>query len=87
MAGTRRELNDVGAELREAGMQLAYHNHDFEMERVDGELIIGHILNTAEPENLMWQADVAWIDRGGQDPAGLLSDHAGRVISVHAKDN
>ena len=81
------ELSDIGAQLKESGMQLAYHNHDFEMEEVDGELIIDHVLNAADPENLMWQADVAWIDRGGQDPAQLLSDHAGRVISIHAKDN
>ncbi|CAN5892735.1 sugar phosphate isomerase/epimerase [soil metagenome] len=81
------ELDGIGAQLKQAGMQLAYHNHDFEMEEVEGELIIDHILNAADPENLMWQADVAWIDRGGQDPAQLLSDHAGRVISIHAKDN
>ena len=81
------ELGDIGAQLKEAGMQLAYHNHDFEMEEVDGKLIIDHLLNAADPENLMWQADVAWIDRGGQDPAQLLRDHAGRVISIHAKDN
>lgn len=81
------ELNDIGAQLRESGIQLAYHNHDFEMEEIDGELIIDHILNAADPENLMWQADVAWVDRGGQDPAQLLSDHAGRVITIHAKDN
>jgi len=81
------ELDGIGAQLKEAGMQLAYHNHDFEMEEIDGELIIDHILNAADPENLMWQADVAWIDRGGQDPAQLLRDHAGRVITIHAKDN
>lgn len=81
------ELDGIGAQLKETGMQLAYHNHDFEMEEIDGELIIDHILNAADPENLMWQADVAWIDRGGQDPAQLLRDHAGRVITIHAKDN
>lgn len=37
--------------------------------------------------NLMWQADGAWNERSGQDPAQLLSDHAGRVINIHAKDN
>lgn len=81
------ELGEIGAQLQEAGMQLAYHNHDFEMEEVDGALVIDHLLNAADPANLMWQADVAWIDRGGQDPAELLSAHAGRVVSVHAKDN
>ena len=68
-------------------MQLAYHNHDFEMAELDGELIIDHLLSGADPEALLWQADVAWIDRGGQDPATLLREHSGRVVSIHAKDN
>ncbi len=81
------ELGEIGAELKASGMQLAYHNHDFEMEEIDGQLVIDHLLGAADPENLMWQADIAWIERGGQDPAELLRAHAGRVISVHAKDN
>lgn len=81
------ELGEIGALLQEAGLQLAYHNHDFEMEEIDGKLIIDHLLDAASPETLMWQADLAWIDRGAQDPAALLTEHAGRVVSVHAKDN
>lgn len=81
------ELGEIGAQLQEAGLQLAYHNHDFEMAEIDGQLIIDHLLGGAAPETLMWQADLAWIDRGGQDPAALLLEHAGRVVSVHAKDN
>lgn len=82
------ELGEIGAQLKASGLQLAYHNHDFEMAELDGELIIDHLLGgAADPETLMWQADVAWIDRGGQDPAQLLSEHAGRVVSIHAKDN
>lgn len=81
------ELGEIGAQLQEAGLQLAYHNHDFEMEELDGQLVIDHLLNAATPETLMWQADLAWIDRGGQDPVALLTEHAGRIVSVHAKDN
>ena len=82
-----RELGDIGARLQEEGLQLAYHNHDFEMVEIDGRLALDHLLGAADPENLMWQADVAWIARGGQDPAGLLERYAGRVASIHAKDN
>ena len=80
-------LSRIGAELQGQGIQLAYHNHDFEMEEVDGRLALDWLLERADPEDLMWQADVAWIARGGQDPAELLNRYAGRVISIHAKDN
>lgn len=82
-----RELNEIGARLKQAGMQLAYHNHAQEMEEFDGKLAIDWLLGAAQPENLMWQMDVAWVARGGQDPAVLLERHARRVVTVHAKDN
>lgn len=81
------ELGEIGARLREAGMTLAYHNHAHEMEELDGKLAIDHLLDAADPENLKLQADLAWVARGGVDPAAFVADHAGRIVSVHAKDN
>ena len=81
-----QELGEIGARLQEEGLQLAYHNHDFEMQEIDGRLALDWLLEDAEPGNLMWQADVAWIARGGQDPAELLKRYEGRVVSIHAKD-
>lgn len=48
---------------------------------------IDHLLDAADPENLKLQADLAWVARGGVDPAAFVREHAGRIISVHAKDN
>ena len=81
-----QELSGIGARLQEEGLQLAYHNHDFEMREIDGRLALDWLLEAAEPGQLMWQADVAWVTRGGQDPAELLRRYAGRVASIHAKD-
>lgn len=30
---------------------------------------------------------MAWVTRGGQDPARLLKKYKGRVFAVHAKDH
>lgn len=81
------ELGEIGARLQEEGIQLAYHNHDFEMEEIDGRLALDWLLEGADPENLMVQLDVAWVPRGGQDPTELLNTYAGRIITIHAKDN
>lgn len=82
-----RELDALGARLRREGMQLGYHNHDFEMAAVGGRPVLDLLFEGADPENLSWQADVAWIDRGGRDPATMLRRHADRLLSIHAKDN
>lgn len=81
------ELEAIGERLREHGLRLAYHNHAFEMEVLDGQTALDHLFSGAAPESLAWQADVAWIDRGGQDPVELLARHADRIVSIHAKDN
>ena len=33
------------------------------------------------------QIDLAWVDRGGHDPAEYLRSMGDRVFAVHAKDN
>ncbi|MDY4387845.1 sugar phosphate isomerase/epimerase family protein [Pectobacterium aroidearum] len=81
------EMNDLGRELKKQGMQLAYHNHNFEMKKYRGKTALEIMLDAAEPENLMLEMDVAWVSRGGQDPVRLLRHYKGRIYSIHAKDN
>jgi sugar phosphate isomerase/epimerase len=35
---------------------------------------------------LRFQPDLAWIARGGEDPARLLARHADKVVACHVKD-
>ena len=39
-----------------------------------------------EAPDLLWEADLAWIVRGGGDPANELARYAGRVVACHVKD-
>jgi len=70
--------------LAESGFQLAWHNHDFEFAPLpDGSRPIDHLL---APSGVMWEADVGWICRAGQEPAGALAAFAGRLAAFHIKD-
>lgn len=82
-----RKLNAIGQKLADVGMRFHYHNHDFEMRVADGLTGIEWMLDAAQPTNLNWEADVAWIQRGGQDIAALLTKYSGRIKRLHAKDN
>ena len=43
-------------------------------------------MKSADPELLQSELDVAWVARGGYDPAAILTAIKGRVDQVHAKD-
>ncbi|RMQ50877.1 hypothetical protein ALQ04_01816 [Pseudomonas cichorii] len=89
-AGWRRlgaELDRLGARLRDYGMKLAYHNHDFEMKEYQGRTALEWMVSASKPENLWLEVDVAWISRGGHDPARFIRKYASRLFAIHAKDN
>lgn len=80
------ELSRIGARCAAEGLRLAYHNHDFEMVDLGGRRAIEWLLDAAEPANLGFEPDVAWIVRGGGDPIELLDRYRGRCPRMHVKD-
>lgn len=71
--------------LEDSGLDLGWHNHDFEFVKLaDGSVPLDLILE-ADPE-LLWEADVAWMFRAGVDPAAWLDRYADRIGSLHVKD-
>lgn len=78
-------LGKVGERARWAGFDFAWHNHDFEFVALDdGSVPMTHILEAAP--SIGWEIDVAWVIRGGADPAAWIAEHAGRIVAVHVKD-
>lgn len=83
--GLGARLSRIAAGLKERGLAFAWHNHNFEFGRLpDGSFPIEHILG--DDPGVLWQADLAWIVRAGEDPVRWLGRYRGRVISVHVKD-
>lgn len=79
------EVAAIGHRLAGKGLGLAWHNHDFEMAALpDGNRPMDLLLESAP--KLGWEADIAWIVRGGQDPVAWLGRHAGRIAALHVKD-
>ncbi|MFG6176963.1 sugar phosphate isomerase/epimerase family protein [Halomonas sp. THAF12] len=80
------EIGGLANRLAEDDMRLAYHNHDFEMQTFDGRTALEILMEAAGPE-VLGEVDLAWVARGGQDPADYLEHFDGRLFAVHAKDN
>lgn len=80
------EIGGLAERLAEDDLRLAYHNHDFEMQTFDGRTALEILMEAAGPE-VLGEVDLAWVARGGQDPADYLEHFDGRLFAVHAKDN
>ncbi|WP_455271328.1 sugar phosphate isomerase/epimerase family protein [Rhizobium herbae] len=78
-------LEKAGKPFRDAGLDFGWHNHDFEFVALpDGSIPQDHIF-TGGP-NLSWEADIAWVIRGGADPFAYIEKYGKRITAVHVKD-
>ena len=80
-----RELDRIGKIVSAEGLKFGWHNHNWEYAKAaDGRRYIDILLEQAPA--LLWQADIAWMVRGGADPIAELKRYAGRIEAVHVKD-
>ena len=83
---TVASIRNIGAKAKEHGIQLLYHNHDFEFVKVDGEYALDMLYRVIEPEYLATEIDTCWVNVAGEDPAAYVRKYAGRAPIVHLKD-
>ena len=82
-----RVLNTAGRRLRDEGIRLHYHNHDFEFQKVDGAKTgMDLLIEGLDFSVVDLCVDVAWVWRGGEDPAAYLKKHKARIGYLHFKD-
>jgi sugar phosphate isomerase/epimerase len=79
------ELNRLGEQTQKAGIQLGFHNHDFEFHEIDGVLIYDKLMETFEPSLIRLQFQVAVI-RMGYRAATYLRKYPNRFLSMHLTD-
>ncbi len=82
-----RALGAFSRRLADHGLRFAFHNHDWELIRfADGGVALDRLFDAARGTPLEWQADPAWLARGGAD-AGDWFERRGAILrSVHVKD-
>ena len=76
---------DFGKALKENGIQLLYHNHDFEFTKVDGEYVYDKIFKAVPSDILRPEMDVCWIHYAGINPCEYIEKYDGMKL-LHLKD-
>jgi len=79
-------LNRAGERTRRARIQLCYHNHDFEFEKLDGQTPYDLLLARTDARLVKAQLDLYWIAKAGRSPLDYFAKHPGRFPSLHVKD-
>ncbi len=67
------------------GIQVGYHNHDWEMLELAGKPAYRWFLENT-PDTVLWEADVFWVKFGGRDPVEFVKEIGKRGKLLHMKD-
>ncbi len=79
-------FNQAGKRVKEAGMQLGYHNHANEWKKIGDVLVFDELLREVDPKYVQLQMDLGGVVSSGYDPVPYLASHPGRFCSLHVKD-
>lgn len=79
------ELNIMGLKAKKSGIQMGYHNHNGEFEKIGDTLIYDALMSQFDPESVKMQFQVAVISMGYK-AATYFKKYPGRFISAHLAD-
>ncbi|MBN2136594.1 MAG: sugar phosphate isomerase/epimerase [Sedimentisphaerales bacterium] len=84
-----RMLNELGGQLRAAGLTLSYHNHDIELRNAAREF--HHMMAGTDPKNVTLCLDAHWVYRGAGNSSVALFDvlklYGGRITELHLRQS
>lgn len=80
------KMNKAAEICKKSDLKLAYHNHDFEFQPIDGTMFYDVLLKETERKLVSFEMDIYWVVRAGQDPLKLIDQYPGRFQMWHIKD-
>ncbi len=80
------QLNVAGEVANKAGLKLCYHNHDFELKAIEGEVPYDVMLRNTESNLVNFEMDLFWVVKAEQDPVSYFKKYPGRFPLWHVKD-
>ena len=76
---------EAAANAAAHGLQVGYHNHDWDLFDIDGSPGYRIFLENT-PETVLWEADIFWVAKAGCDPVAFLKEIGPRGKALHFKD-
>ncbi len=79
------KLNKSAEKIKKAGMQTGFHNHEFEFNMLEGQLIYDVLMTRFDPDLVKMQFQTEVINLGYK-AADYFKKYPGRFISSHLSD-
>jgi sugar phosphate isomerase/epimerase len=80
------EFNKKGEICNKAGIRFAYHNHDYSLKELDGQVPQDVLMQNTDPSLVDFEMDIYWVVAAGADPEAWLKKYANRFRACHIKD-
>jgi len=79
-------LTKAGETCKKGGIHLAYHNHDFEFEKVEGQMLFDYLLDNVPADLMSMEIDLFWVAKAGVSPTSYFDKYPKRFPLWHVKD-
>ncbi len=79
-------FNKAGEDCKKMDLKFGYHNHAYEFESADGEVLYDVLLNNTQSDLVHMEMDLGWVTVGGKNPIDYFNEFPGRFALWHLKD-
>ena len=82
-----KQLNNVGKSLKKEGIQLLYHNHNYEFQKVQGkQTAYEYLIANTDPEYVGFEFDSYWPTEAGVCALDVMKSLGQRMKLYHIND-
>lgn len=81
LPGTLKNLAD---QCRKEGIQLQYHNHDFEFVKFQDQMVMDYLMEAED--SITFELDTFWAQYAGIDVLQYMKKYGSRIPMIHIKD-
>jgi sugar phosphate isomerase/epimerase len=79
-------FSKAGEDCKKSNIIFGYHNHEYEFEKENGQVLYDVLLNNTDPNLVTWELDLGWVVASGNDPLVYFNKYPGRFPLWHLKD-
>lgn len=79
-------FSKAAEDCKKANLVFGYHNHEYEFEKVNGQVLYDILLERTDPKLVTMELDLGWVIVTGNDPVKYFEKYPGRFPLWHLKD-
>lgn len=80
------QFNKAGEACNKLGLKFGYHNHAYEFEAENGEVLYDVLMDNTQADLVHMELDLGWVIVADKDPLDYFKKYPGRFPLWHLKD-